>query len=176
MKQLASTFLVGFFAITRLIAQDAGAFTVIPDKVAILVTGKSINATLNGLSADIRFSPEDLAHSSFNATVKVESIQFNAELQTKHAISDKWLDAATYPTITFRSESVRAAALGYEAIGQLTIHGISQSIVLPFTFSPDPQGGSFHGQLRILRTDYGVGSGKSAPELEVDIVVPVTKG
>jgi polyisoprenoid-binding protein YceI len=175
MKKIFGLIFLGLIGL-HLPAQNATAYTVLADKVAIQITGKSIAATMNGLDARIYFDAQDLAHSSFMATVKVESISFGSELQGKHAISDKWLDAATYPAITFQSESVRAAALGYEAVGQLSIHGISQPVVLPFTFTPDDQGGSFHGQLRILRTDYGVGSGKSAPELEVDIVVPVIKG
>jgi polyisoprenoid-binding protein YceI len=175
MNKIFALILMGLLGL-NLQAQNAAAYTIVADKAAIHISGKSIDATMNGLSAEIHFDAQDLAHSSFAATVKVESISFGSELQGKHAISDKWLDAATYPAITFRSESVRAAALGYEAVGQLSIHGISQPIVLPFTFTPDDQGGSFHGQLKILRTDYGVGSGKSAPELEIDIVVPVIKG
>ncbi len=176
MKKLLGLMAAGLLSLHLVHAQGATTYAPIADQVAIVVTGKSIDASLNGLDAEIHFSPEDLAHSSFSATIKVESILFGNDLQTKHAISDNWLDAANYPTITFRSSAVRAAALGYEAVGELSVHGVTQPIVLPFTFTPTEAGGSFHGQLKLLRTDYNVGSGKSSPELEVDILVPVQKG
>lgn len=128
------------------------------------------------LKGEILFDANDLDQSSFNMTVGVASINTGNGMQNKHAKSDKWFDAETYPQITFKSSSISQTDNGYETTGMLKMHGVEKEITFPFTFENQ----TFKGSFMIKRTDYNIGStkgmsGKASTDLQVDIAVPVTQ-
>lgn len=150
-------------------------WTVELENVKITVIGKKVDATMNGLDAQIKFSPADLLNSQITASINTASLEFKSGLQTKHSHSDNWLDVEKYPTATFTSNAIRKSETGYEAVGNLELHGITNEVVLPFTFTETEAGGLFKGSLHIVRKDYNIGGkGGTASEVDVNIEVPVT--
>ncbi len=69
---------------------------------------------------------------------------------------------ANYPTMTYRSTSVRRDGDDYVVTGDLTIKGITHPVELKVEvngFGPDPYGGTragFSASGEINRTDYGI--------------------
>ena len=54
MNKIFALILMGLLGL-NLQAQNAAAYTIVADKAAIHISGKSIDATMNGLSAEIHF-------------------------------------------------------------------------------------------------------------------------
>jgi polyisoprenoid-binding protein YceI len=55
---------------------------------------------------------------------------------------------------------VRTPAGGIEAVGKLTLRGVSKDLRLPLTLKPTATGLELSGQTAIKRLDYGVGQGE----------------
>lgn len=76
-------------------------------------------------------------------------------------LRDAFLEVGDYPDIVFVSTRIERTETGYEAIGDLTPHGTTRPLVLPFEFTgPIPAPGNLlrigvSGQLRLDRRDYG---------------------
>ncbi|HHG84574.1 MAG TPA: hypothetical protein ENJ82_07485 [Bacteroidetes bacterium] len=161
---------LGILSFRSIIATE---WTIDLEEVNITVTGKKVAATMNGLQAQLKFSPADLLHAQFTATIQVRSLLFKSALQTKHAHSDKWLDAEKFPTVSFTSNEIFRTVQGYEARGNLNLHGVDKEVTLPFTFQETESGGLFKGRLHIVRKDYGIGKGGAVKAVDVSIEVPV---
>ncbi|PWT76274.1 MAG: polyisoprenoid-binding protein [Bacteroidetes bacterium] len=144
------------------------------DNYSIKFDGGDPSGTFSGLKASINFDPSDLGTSKFDATIDVATINTGNGMKNTHAKSEKWFDAAKYPTIQFTSSAISKTATGYEAKGTLTMHGVQKEIVIPFTF----ENNTFKGTFSVNRLDYNIN--KEEPNhggstFKVDIEVPVTK-
>ncbi|MBW4051317.1 MAG: hypothetical protein HIU85_07625 [Proteobacteria bacterium] len=75
-----------------------------------------------------------------------------------------FFDVAQYPQSRFTATRIEKAAAGYEAIGSLTLRGITRHITIPFTWrTATVQGrpvGYLSGQTVLQRLDFGVGQGQ----------------
>lgn len=148
----------------------------IADGYSIRFTSKDPTGVFTALKGKILFDANDLAGSAFDVEVDVNSINTGNGMQNKHAKSEKWFDAAKYPSIKFKSDKVMATSLGYEAVGMMEIHGIQKDFTMPFTFANN----TFKSSFDVNRLDFKVGttegmSAKVPPSLKVDVIVPVTK-
>lgn len=145
-------------------------------------------ARFKRMDADLQFDPENLAASKLTATVDVRSLEtdfpdpakldFNAMLQ-----GEQWLDAAKYPTITFRSTSIElTGANTMRVTGDLTMHGVTRPMTLDVTYNGgyaghpmDPHariGFSAHGKLK--RSEFGISYGIPAPGTKMGVGDEVT--
>src|SRR5690349_20201766 len=99
-------------------------------------TLESINGTASGISGTVSFDPEK--QETANGKIIVESASLHVPNPTMkgHLHSDKWLDVAKYPQITFETvslENVKTAGnvTTADVTGTLTIKGISKKITAP---------------------------------------------
>ena len=121
----------------------------------------------------------DLSHATAKATIEVASVSTgNASWDAKLRNAD-WFDAAKHPKIRFESTRVRQAGKSWEAIGRLTMHGVTKEITLPFTFEgrfegphPDDHIG-IHAKLSFDRRDYGMAWAGNAEAKAVGHMVTV---
>jgi polyisoprenoid-binding protein YceI len=123
---------------------------------------------------DIIFNPDDLGRSSFQVTIKSESINTDNESRDEHLKEEDYFDVKKYPLIRFVSSSVRADGKkdNYEAKGILTIKETSREINLPFKAIKNGNGWSFAGSFTMNRKDYGVGGSSTiSNELTIEINV-----
>jgi polyisoprenoid-binding protein YceI len=103
------------------------------------------------------------ANSSVRIALKVASIDTRNAQRDEHLRTNDFLDAATYPEITFVSTSVQHdGGNDFVVTGDLTIRGVTKSITLPLEFqgsATDPFGNArigFEGSVEINRKDWGV--------------------
>lgn len=85
-----------------------------------------------------------------------------------------WFDVKGFPNAVF--EATRFAAKGgnaYEAIGTLTIRGVSRPETLPFTLEIDGDVAHARGHLDLIRSAFGVGQGPWASGQWVALAVGV---
>ncbi|HET9105842.1 MAG TPA: YceI family protein [Steroidobacteraceae bacterium] len=75
-----------------------------------------------------------------------------------------FFDVAQYPQSRFTASRIERTATGYEAIGSLTLRGVTRPVTVPFAWrTAIVQGrsvGYLSGQLVLRRLDFGVGQGQ----------------
>lgn len=105
----------------------------------------------------------DPGRSSVTVTIKTASIDTGNEQRDGHLRTNDFLDAPTYPDITFSSTGVRMVDDAHvEVSGELTIKDTTRSVTIPFEFqgiATDPNGNvriGFEGAVEISRKDFGV--------------------
>jgi polyisoprenoid-binding protein YceI len=113
--------------------------------------------------AQIVTAPNPL-ESSATATIDLSSVDTGNETRDNDLRSENFFDAATHPTMTYRSTGIRPTG-GQDSFlvdGELTIRGVTRPIILSVEvngFGPDPYGGNragFSAQGEIDRTEFGI--------------------
>jgi polyisoprenoid-binding protein YceI len=163
----------------------ASAFTVIRsvdwkigDDYAIKFTSDDPSGVFQGLKGTVSFDENNLAGSKFDVTVDVATINTGNGMKNTHAKSEKWFDADKYPVISFTSTEITKTADGYQAKGNLQIHGVAKDFIIPFTWAKTDKGGVFISSFQINRLDFNINTAEpahGASAFKVDISVPVTK-
>jgi polyisoprenoid-binding protein YceI len=97
------------------------------------------------------------------ATIQVASIDTDEPKRDEHLRSADFFDAATFPTMTFKSTGVNVAKDGaIQLLGDLTLHGVTKPIVLDLEVNgvvKDPWGNTkagFSASGKIKRSDFGL--------------------
>lgn len=85
----------------------------------------------NDVSGDFTIDAADPTKASFNLKVKVESIDTGDKRRDAHLRSPDFFDDKQFPSITFKSTSVKKITDGFEVTGDMTIHGVTKSMTLP---------------------------------------------
>ena len=101
-------------------------------------------------------------NSSIQFTIKTASINTGNSARDEHLRSKDFFETDKYPEITFKSTKVTKRKDGFTATGNLTMHGVTRQVSLPFTVT-GPQKG-FKGELHmgvetsvaLNRKDYGL--------------------
>src|SRR5438552_5526531 len=68
---------------------------------------ESINGTATGISGKVTFDPDNPGAVKGKIVVQSSSLHVGNPMQKEHLHSDKWLDVAKYPEITFEAESAK---------------------------------------------------------------------
>jgi polyisoprenoid-binding protein YceI len=138
--------------------------------------GQPFGATFQKWQAQIDFDPADLTHAHANVTIDMTSaVSGEADLD-QNLPGAEGFDTAPFPQAHFVTKSFRALRNSrYEAVGNLTLHGITKPIALPFTLTIAGDRARMTGEATVMRTDFGVGVGKAwAGETPVAHAVKVT--
>ena len=96
---------------------------------------------------------------SAEAVIKVASIDTGIKKRDQHLMAPDFFDAAKYPTITFKSKSVKSKDI---VIGDLTIRDVTREVELKYSLKgpiKDPWGNTkvgFEGSCEIDRTEFGL--------------------
>ena len=94
-----------------------------------------VNGTFKKFDGTITFDPDHPEKSSVTATIDASSIDTQNEKRDEDLRSADFFDAAKYPTITFKSKSVKqTGADSGDIIGDLTMHGVTKELTLHVKF------------------------------------------
>ena len=108
-----------------------------------------VHVPVNSLEVDERGLREQLGYDTFPSDSEREDIK--AEM-----LGDKVLDADTYPTITFNSTGCEADGDRVKVTGDMTIHGVTNSVTVPMALKADDVNFSAKGSIKIKSSDYGM--------------------
>lgn len=145
------------------------------------------SGSFNNLSGVVKIDPENLAQSSVEATIAVNSISTGLAKRDEHIKKPEYLDAVNFGEIRFVSTSVEAKSANEGVMkGQLTLHGVTKALAIPFKvlgFGNDPWGGQrsgFEGHVTLKASDFGFTwmSKPNAPvgdEIEVTLLIEGVK-
>lgn len=105
---------------------------------------------------------EDPSKSTFTFEVKTENVDTDNEKRDAHLKSPDFFDAKQFPTITFKSKSVKADGDKFQVTGDLTLHGVTKEIVVPITKTGEKDTGrmgyrtGWVSEIGLKRSDYGM--------------------
>jgi polyisoprenoid-binding protein YceI len=115
----------------------------------------------------ITATKDDLSDAVFEITIESASINTDLEMRDNHLKSEDMFSVEKFPTITFKSTSLtKIAGNKYKMVGDLTIKGVTKSVVLDVTMNgpvahPNPQNKKLQlgikGLTTIKRSDFGIG-------------------
>jgi polyisoprenoid-binding protein YceI len=136
----------------------------------------TVRGSLSGITGTLVWDDKDPTKSSVDVSIPSTSITTNNEARDKHLKSPDFFDVEKYPTLTFKSTSVKSVGGQLEVTGDLTLTGITKSVTLTVDGPTAPvkgQGGklviglSATGMLK--RTDFNFGPKFPAAAIGDDI-------
>jgi polyisoprenoid-binding protein YceI len=124
----------------------------------------NVKGSITGITGDLTEHATDSSLSSIEAKLDVLTLNTNDAQRDGHLKSADFLEADKYPTITFKSTSVKAKGKEeYAVAGNLTIHGVTKPVTLevegPSAAVKDPYGNTRIGlsaTTKINRKDFGL--------------------
>jgi polyisoprenoid-binding protein YceI len=126
------------------------------------------------------FAPDNPAGSRLDVTVEVTSLDTGDKDRDDTLRGSDLFDVAKFPQARFTATQINKTASGYDAVGKLTIRGVTRDVHVPFAFrTADEQGhpvGYMTGKTTVKRLDFGVGQGdwKSTEWVGNDVTVSYT--
>lgn len=139
MKKL-TMLLIAFVAIT--------AFTTVSDvwkndpphsQLSFTVTHlgiSEVSGTFNDFSVSVNSSKPDFSDAVFELTANTASIDTRVEARNNHLKSADFFDVEKYPTLTFKSTSLKRVAKNqYKLMGKLTIHGVTKPVTMDLKYN-----------------------------------------
>ncbi|MBA3581903.1 MAG: polyisoprenoid-binding protein [Gammaproteobacteria bacterium] len=126
------------------------------------------------------FDAKNLAKSKVDVTIQMTSADMYHDKMNEHLKADDILDVAKYPTAHFVSTAVEKTDKGAKVTGNLTLHGVTKSVILDVTFNeakPHPMNKQFTRGFTALtvldRGEFGIGYAVPMVSKEVNLYISV---
>lgn len=139
-------------------------------------------------SATVDFDGKNPEKGSVKVVIQTASITTDNPKRDRHLKSGDFFDVEKYPTLEFQSTSVTKGEDGFILHGNLTMHGVTKEIAIPFTLDgigQDPWGNTragFSGSLTLDRQEYGINWNKAmdqgwmlGDEVQIDIEIEAVR-
>jgi polyisoprenoid-binding protein YceI len=122
-----------------------------------------VTGRLEKFDGSFNYDAADPNSASVSITIEAASVNTNQAERDKHLRSAEFLDAATYPEITFMSTSYKTNGDGTGVLkGDLSLHGITKPVTINVTRvgeGDDPWGGNragFQGTAELKLKEFGI--------------------
>ena len=130
-------------------------FTLVWDK-------EPFHADFKRWTAAIDFDPADVAHAKADVTIDIRSMFSEDPNNDKYRSGPNGLDVVHFPQARFVTKSIREVSPNrYEAVADLSIHGITKEVKLPFAVQLNGNVAHVTGELALSRADFKVGTGST---------------
>lgn len=123
----------------------------------------NVRGEIHVSSGSLTYDPAKPEASKLEVTLDAKSIDTREAKRDEHLRSADFFDAEKFPTITFKSKSVKKNGKALAVTGDLTIHGVSKEVVLDVEEvhgpNKDPWGNQRIGasaSTKIDRTEFGL--------------------
>ena len=119
-------------------------------------------ASFKRWTASIDFDPADVAKAKADVSIDIASYVSEDPENDKYRVGPNGLDVRRFAQARFVTKSFREISAGhYEALADLTIHGITKEVKLPFTLAISGSAAHMTGEVTLSRIDFGVGTGST---------------
>jgi polyisoprenoid-binding protein YceI len=167
-------------------AAQAGTWQIDPNHSAAQFSVRHLGvSTVRGaftkVTGSAKHDPADPSKDSLEATIDTNSVDTRVQMRDNDLRSPNFFDVQKYPTITFHSKATKVAGAGkLQITGDLTIHGVTKTVVLdvdgPSAAIKDPWGNQRIGAsatTKINRQDFGVSGAPGVVGDEITITIDV---
>jgi polyisoprenoid-binding protein YceI len=171
--------------------QLAQKWDMLPEKSSIIFHGKQMGTdfegVLNKFTPEIYFDADHLDQSKVTVDIDINSIDAKDGERNKSIKGADWFDTERFPTARFETTKfTKTGDNAFTADANLTIHGVTVPVQLPFTLKSEAVG---FGQDRVImtgsvtldRAKFQLGQGDWADpsvianEVPVDVTITATK-
>ncbi len=192
MKKLTTLF-IGMSLTAAAFAQSGWALDKTHSSVNFSVTHmvvSEVDGSFKDFSAEVKSDKPDFSDLSTTFTIQVASVNTDDDKRDGHLKSPDFFDVAKFPTITFKSTSIKKISdKKFELSGDLTMHGVTKPVKWELKYNgtiKDPYGNNragFKATTVINRKDFGVAWNKTldaggvavSDEVNLTINVEITK-
>jgi polyisoprenoid-binding protein YceI len=139
---------------------------------------ESVSGNATGISGSVSFDPATPGSTKGKIVVASSSLHVGNPMQLQHLKSDKWLDVAKFPEISFEAKELKNVkttgdTTTADASGSFTLKGVSKDMTIPvkLTYLKDKLGQRIPNQngdllvirsnFTIKRSDFGINPGQS---------------
>jgi polyisoprenoid-binding protein YceI len=126
---------------------------------SFLQAGAENQGEFKQFSTQLAYDEKNLAASSLKVTVQTGSFDTQDKDRNDTLAGPELLDPKKFPTAQFVANTFTKGPRGVEAVGRLTLHGVTKDLRLPLTFRTTASGAEISGETTIRRLDYGIGQG-----------------
>jgi polyisoprenoid-binding protein YceI len=110
-------------------------------------------------ATDLQYDETNLAGSSLKVTVQTGSFDTRDKDRNDTLAGADLLDPKKFPTAQFVANTLVKGAKGIEAVGKLTLHGVTRDLRVPLVLKTTATGAELTGEATIKRLEYGIGQG-----------------
>jgi polyisoprenoid-binding protein YceI len=121
--------------------------------------GAASTGSFKQFTTELAYDEKSPASGSLNVKVQIASIDTQDQERNDMLASADLFDAKKFPTAQYSASSLARTAGSLEAVGKLTLRGVTRDLRLPLKIVPTPNGLELSGATAIKRLDYGVGQG-----------------
>ncbi len=138
-----------------------------------------VTGSFKNFDVTVKSSKPDFSDAQFELTAEVASINTDVEMRDNHLKSADFFDAEKYPTLTFKSTSIKNAGKNqYKLTGDLSFHGITKQVTMDLLYrgtienpmSKKPTAG-FQLTGKLKRSDFDLGPKFPAPMLSEEVSI-----
>jgi polyisoprenoid-binding protein YceI len=122
--------------------------------------GAQSNGSFKQFATTFDYDEKNLAASKLNVKVQITSLDTQDKDRDGTLNSADLFDSQKFPGATYAASSLAKGASGVEAVGKLTIRGITKDLRVPLKITPAGAGLELSGSVTIKRLDFGVGQGE----------------
>jgi polyisoprenoid-binding protein YceI len=139
----------------------------------------TVRGAFKGVTGTVTWDDQDVTKSSVNVTIDATTVDTGTAMRDNDLKSPNFFDVAKFPTITFKSTKIEQAGAGkLKVTGDLTIHGVTKSVVLdvdgPSASIKDPWGNTraaIGATTKVNRQDFGVSGAGTAVGDDISITI-----
>ncbi|HEX8563506.1 MAG TPA: YceI family protein [Flavobacterium sp.] len=139
----------------------------------------TIDGNFNKFTAAATTGAADFSDATFELSAETASIDTDVEARDKHLRSSDFFDVEKFPTMTFKSSSIRKVGTDrYQISGILTLHGIAKAVTLDMWYrstlvnpmsKATTAGAQFTGVIK--RSDFMIGPDFPEPMLSDQVMI-----
>lgn len=169
MKKLSLFAVLFLFLAANLFSQTVWKHDPNHSKLGFVVTHLSVadvTGYFTSFDVSVTASQPDFSDAVIELSADINSVNTGIEARDNHLRTADFFDAATYPTMTFKSTSIeKVSDNNYKLKGNLTMHGVTKEITVdlihrgtiqnPMANNADVAGLQILGTLK--RSDFGIG-------------------
>jgi polyisoprenoid-binding protein YceI len=134
-----------------------------------------IEGDFKNYECTINTTKADFSDATFDVSAEIASINTESDKRDEHLKGADFFDATQFPTLTFKSKSVKMDGKKLKISGDLTLHGVTKPVELEATFhtainpmsKKDVAGFKITGTIK--RSEFGIGTKFPAPMLSEEV-------
>ncbi len=121
-----------------------------------------VNGRFDEFTGTIDYDEKDISKSAAELSISTASVDTDNEERDQHLKGEEFFEVGKYPKMTFKSKRIEKKGDKMIAVGDLTLHGVTREIEIPFEFGGkivDPWGKTriaLEGSATLDRTQFGL--------------------